>query len=125
MLDKHNLAANVRLGAGFILILATALIIDALALDYGSSSAAVSNAIMGALLIILSLVCLRAPLEAAPVCWVMGALALWLIASPFVLGYSDHVIPMWANLWIGVMTLVSSAFIAGEARGLNIPVDAH
>ena len=124
-LDKHDLAARVRLGAGLMLALSGWLIIWALAYNYGNSSAAVSNAIIAALIIILALVCMRAPLEATPVCWVTGVLGIWLIVAPFVLDYTSHVLGTGNNLWVGALILLTSAFTAGEALGLHQTLDAH
>jgi uncharacterized membrane protein len=124
-LDKNDLAGRVRLGAALMVAVGAWLIIWALAYNYGSSSAAVSNAIIAALVIILALVALRAPLEAAPVCWITGALGIWLIAAPFVLGYTPHVLGTGNNMWSGLLVLLASAFSAGEAMALHQPLDAH
>lgn len=125
MKRKNNLAMHVRLGSTLILLIGAWLVLASLALDYGSTGAALSNTIMGFLLVVLALVSMRAPLDAAPICWIIGAIGIWIAVSPFVLGYESHVLVMANNLWAGIVSILLSAFIAGEAQGLEQALESH
>lgn len=122
---QQNLANHVRIGAGTLLLLGAGLILSGLALPYGVSGAAVSNAIIGALVMVLALVGLRSPLDASPVCWITAAFGIWVLSAPFVLGYGAKVLLTFNNIWLGVLVLLVSAFTAGEAMGLDQPLSAH
>lgn len=122
---QQDLANHVRIGAGALALLGAGLILSALALPYEVSGAAVSNAIIGALIMVLALIGLRSPLDASPICWIVGALGIWVIAAPFVLGYTPKVLVTANNVWIGTLILLIAAFTAGEAIGLNQPLEAH
>lgn len=125
MKRKNNLASHVRLAMVALLVIGAWLVLASLALDYGSSGAALSNTIMGILLIVLALVGMRSPLDASPICYVIGLVGLWLAVSPFVLAYSSQILVMANNLWIGLVTVVLSAFSIGEAQGLEQPLENH
>ena len=125
MKRKNDLAMHVRLGATVILFMGAWLVLASLALDYGSTGAALSNTIMGFLLVVLALVAMRAPLEAAPICWIIGAIGIWVAVSPIALGYTSHVLVMANNLWTGILSVLLSAFIAGEAQGLEAALESH
>ncbi len=122
---KKDHEFRVRFGASLLIVFGAILLISSLAIGYNVASAGVSNAIIGGLLIVLATVALRAPLEATPLCWVTGAFGLWIVAAPFVLGYNDLIMPTWLNLWVGGLTTMASVFIAGEAAGLQQPLEAH
>ena len=126
MKRKNNLAMHVRLGMGILIAIGAWLVLASLALNYGSSGAAISNTIMGLLLVTLALVAMRAPLEASPICYITGLIGLWLFVSPFALGYTDQILVMGNNLWTGIITIILSAFAIGEAQGLEQSLgDAH
>lgn len=101
------------------------LVLASIALNYGSSGAAISNTIMGLLLVVLAIVGSRSPLESSPICWITGAIGVWLFLSPFVLGYTDQLLVMANNLWMGLFIVILSAFAAGEAQGLEQSLNSH
>ncbi len=125
MKRKNNLAWHVRLAMIILLVIGAWLVLASLALDYGSSGAALSNTIMGILVIILALVGTRSPLDASPLCYVIGLIGVWLALSPFILGYNNQILVMANNLWIGLVTVILSAFSIGEAQGLEQPLESH
>ncbi len=125
MKRKNNLAWHVRLAMIILLAIGAWLVLASLALNYGSSGAALSNTIMGLLLITLALVGMRSPLDASPICYVIGLIGLWVAISPFILGYNSQILVMANNLWIGLVTLLLSAFSIGEAQGLEQPLESH
>jgi hypothetical protein len=42
--------------------------------------------------------------------WIFGVFALWLMAAPFVLGYSGTETALWNDMAVGVVTLVMAGF---------------
>lgn len=55
--------------------------------------------------------------------WVNAILGLWLVASPFVLGYSDMATAMWSSIIVGLVVLVFAGWAAFTA-GKNVGVQA-
>ncbi len=125
MKRKENLAKHVRLAMMIVMAIGAWLTLASITLNYGSSGASISNTIMGLLLVILAIVASRSPLEASPVCWIIGAIGVWLALSPFVLGYTDQLLVMANNLWTGLITVILSAFAVGEAQGLEQTLESH
>lgn len=125
MKRKNNLAQHVRLAMMMVMAIGGWLALASITLGYGSSGAAISNTIMGLLLIILAIVASRSPLESSPVCWIIGAIGVWVALSPFVLGYTDRILVMGNNLWLGIITVILAVFAAGEAQGLEQPLGGH
>ena len=120
-----DFANHVKIGAAVLLLLGGWLLFSALAFPYGVSAAAVSNAIIGSLVLMLAVVALRAPIDASPLCWIIAALGIWIFVAPFVLGYGEIILVMGNNLWVGLSLTLVSAFTAGEAMQLNQPLDAR
>ncbi|MCA9839248.1 MAG: SPW repeat protein [Trueperaceae bacterium] len=125
MKRKNNLAKHVRLTMMIFMAIGAWLVLASIALNYGSSGAAISNTIMGLLLVVLAIVGSRSPLESSPICWITGAIGVWLFLSPFVLGYTDQLLVMANNLWMGLFIVILSAFAAGEAQGLEQSLNSH
>ena len=125
MKRKNNLAKHVRLTMMIFMAIGAWLVLASIALNYGSSGAAISNTIMGLLLVVLAIVGSRSPLESSPICWITGAIGVWLFLSPFVLGYTDQLLVMANNLWMGLFIVILSAFAAGEAQGLEQSLKSH
>jgi hypothetical protein len=48
--------------------------------------------------------------------WINSLLGLWLIVSPFILGYSDAVTAMWNNIIVGLVVLVLAGWAAFTFR---------
>jgi hypothetical protein len=55
--------------------------------------------------------------------WAQAIVALWLVASPWVLGFSKSEVPMLNALWVGVavLALASWALLANKAQGTSQP----
>ena len=123
--QAQDFANHVRIGATVLLLVGGWLVFSALAFPYGVAGAAISNAIIGILTVILAFVALRAPNEASPLCWIIGALGIWVFAAPFVLGYGEQILVAGNNLWAGLLTALTAAFTAGEAMGLHQRLDAR
>jgi hypothetical protein len=118
-------SSRIRVAAGVLLALGGTITLAAVALTYGQSGAAINNGFFGIFLAALSVLALRNPLGAATLTLLTGAIGLWLAASPFVLDYFRYTITAGMNVWVGLMVTLLSAFIYGEARAVNQPLDAH
>lgn len=125
MNKTQDFAEHVKIGATVLLLLGGWLVFSALAFPYGVSAAAISNAIIGSLILVLAAVALRAPTDASPLCWIIAALGIWVFVAPFVLGYGEIILVMGNNLWVGAVATLVAAFTAGEALQLNQPLDAR
>ena len=125
MNKTKDFADHVKIGATVLLLSGGWLVFSALAFPYGVPSAAISNAIIGSLVLVLALVALRAPTDASPLCWIIAALGIWVFVAPFVLGYGEIILVMGNNLWVGLSITLVAAFTAGEALQLNQPLDAR
>jgi hypothetical protein len=55
--------------------------------------------------------------------WTVVALGLWLIVSPWVLGYQAHRAAMWNGLGVGVAVALLSYLAATRGRGPGTPID--
>jgi hypothetical protein len=42
--------------------------------------------------------------------WIFGVCALWLVAAPFILGYSETTTALWNDVAVGVVTLVLAGY---------------
>ena len=115
-------AASIRAAGLVILGLSGWLILASLALKYGTTVAAVSNGVVGALVALLSLTILRNPFGSAASCWLTAVGGLWFAAAPFVLGYFDYTISAGNNVWCGVIIVLASVFVVGEVLRLNVPL---
>lgn len=118
-------ASAIRIAGGIILALSGWIVLASLALEYGSTTAAVSNGVVGTLLALLALTILRNPFGSVPTCYLTAIGGLWLFASPFVLDYARYTLSMGNNLWVGIIIAVLSFFIIGEALHLNRPLSVH
>lgn len=118
-------AAAMRVAGGVILALSGWTVLASLALEYGSTVAAVSNGVVGVLLALLALTILRNPFESVPTCYLTAIGGLWLFAAPFVLGFARYTLSMGNNLWVGIIITVLSFLVIGEALQLKQPVSVQ
>lgn len=88
-----------------IVLLGAALFVSPWVLGYADNTMAYANAlIVGAVMIVLALAALvefHAWEE-----WIGMVLGLWLIASPWVLGFAMMAMAMWTAVALGIVTLV-------------------
>ena len=115
-------AASIRAAGLVILGLSSWLVLASLALQYGTTTAAVSNGVVGALVALLSLTILRNPFGSAASCWLTAVGGLWFAAAPFVLGYFNYTISAGNNVWCGIIIVLASVFVVGEVLRLNVPI---
>ncbi len=53
--------------------------------------------------------------------WINAILGLWLIAAPFVLGYSGSAVPLWNDVGVGVIVAVLAGWAAVAMGQLQHP----
>ena len=115
-------AASIRAAGVVILALSGWIVLASLAFQYGTTTAAVSNGVVGALIALLSLTILRNPFGSAASCWLTAVGGLWLAAAPFVLGYFNYTLSAGNNVWCGIIIVLASVFVVGEVLRLNVPL---
>lgn len=52
--------------------------------------------------------------------WISAILGVWLVASPFVLGYSATATAMWNNIIVGLVVLVLAGWAAFTAKEVGL-----
>jgi len=57
--------------------------------------------------------------------WISLAMGLWLVASPFVLGFSSHAVASWSTLATGVMIAVFAAWAMSLDKEIGKWWDRH
>jgi hypothetical protein len=95
-------AANLTLLAGIWLV------ISGISLNYhetGMFDAYWSDVVVGTALAVIALVCLVTPAITGSLTLTRVALGGWLVAAPFVLGYSDVSKPRWNDIAVGIVVM--------------------
>lgn len=85
------------------------------ALGYSALTVAMWNAIIvGAVLVVLGAwaALYKEVKTDRTLDWINVILGVWLVVSPFALGYSDTVTAMWNNIIVGVVALVLAGWAA-------------
>jgi hypothetical protein len=110
--DELRVASWINILIGIWLILAP------FAFGFANLQAATWNSIgVGAGMLIVAIIRAVRPLRAAPLNWITFVLGLWLIASPFVLGFSHLIGATLAHVVVGIAVAALSAGSAIGARG--------
>gem|GEM_PF-697315 len=105
------MASGINILAGLWLVLAP------FALGFSGVEAAMWNSVVvGAAVAILAMVRVAKPLEFEGLSWLNFVLGLWLIASPFVLGFADLVGVMWNFVILGAIIFAMAAWSAMATR---------
>lgn len=102
MTDRKN---AVRWDSGTNAVLGLWLVIAPFALMYGVASATWNDAIVGVLVATLAATRAFGTLGTTGLSWTNAALGAWLIAAPFVLGYSGLAAALWNDIIVGVAIL--------------------
>ena len=89
----------------------------------GMEAAALNAWIGGALVVVLAILALRRFAEWEE--WVMGAIGLWLVLSPWLLGFTDIVAGTWSAIVLGALIVISAAWKLYELHGGGRHVPVH
>ncbi|MDR9486053.1 MAG: SPW repeat protein [Sediminimonas sp.] len=101
-----------------IAVLGAALFVSPWVLGYAGQMAAFGNAlIVGAIMVVLALAALIDFREWEE--WIGIVLGVWLIASPWILGFTGLVAAMWTAVILGVLTLVLAGWSLYSHGGMS------
>ncbi|MBA2664662.1 MAG: SPW repeat protein [Bradymonadaceae bacterium] len=75
--------------------------------------------LVGAAIAILAVVRMVRPLRFETLSWTNGVLGLWLIVSPFIIGYSAYPSALWNSIVVGAIVLVIAALSAKSTGDLR------
>jgi len=94
-------------------ILGIWLILSPFILGYGNvTSATWNDIIVGILLAVVAGWVASARVASSAPKWFCFILGIWLIFSPFILGFSGQAVPFWNNIIIGIVSAVLAAWAA-------------
>jgi hypothetical protein len=104
---------SVWITSGHNLFLGTWLLVAPFFLGYGDIGAAMWNSvIIGALVLALASIRVWRPLRNKSLSWANVLLGVWLMAAPFVLGYSDIILAVGNDIFVGMGIVILSAWSA-------------
>jgi len=125
MKRDFSYATGAKLGATLLIALGAVSVLYSIVFDLGSNANSLLTGLLGALIAILAIMALRAPLKSAPLFAITLILGLLLAYSPFYFGVYKTYPIAYFMLLAGLLTTVFSAFSFGEALELNIPLSFH
>ena len=116
--STHSDLSNVKAASGFNIIAGIWLIAAPFVLGYADfAEAALWNEIVvGAIVLVLAAVRVGNPARFTGLSWANLAVGLWLIAAPFVCGYTDVGRAMWNDI---IMGIIIAALAASSASMTN------
>jgi len=110
---------QIRTASGINVVLGLWLIIAAFVVAV-SEEAYWNDLLVGIVVLILAATRLSKPIEGTkPASWVNAAIGVWLIAAPFILGYTADQ-EMWNDIIVGVLILVFGAWSASLPREADL-----
>lgn len=117
-IQSAKIATNTNIGIGVWLILAPFI------LGYSGLPAPMWNAVVcGVLIVVLGGIRTSGILQNVGLSYTNSGIGAWLIAAPFVLGYSNLPAPMWNDIVVGVLVLVLGIWSAQATRNVNERAD--
>jgi hypothetical protein len=123
--------AQVQTASGLDVLAGIWLIISPFIIGYGALSGATTNdVILGIVIGILAAIRFFGAYEAAFISWINVILGIWVLISPWVLGYSTNNGALANNIVMGIIVIILAAWsalatnseMAVEDRGMNPPV---
>lgn len=117
-IQSAKIATNTNIGIGVWLILAP------FVLGYSGLPAPMWNDVVcGVLIVVLGGIRTSGILQNVGLSYTNAGIGAWLIAAPFVLGYSNLPAPMWNDIAVGVLVLVLGIWSAQATRNVNARAD--
>lgn len=111
---------NVKSASGFVMLAGIWLLLAPFVLDHGKRPAAMWNeVVVGAIVLVLAAVRVARPDRFIGLSWVNLFAGLWLIAAPFVCGYSDVARAMWNDIIVGIVIAAMAAASASMTGSLR------
>ena len=116
----RNDYGNVKAASGFVTLAGLWLLMGPFVLGHGDRPAAMWNEIViGAIVLVLGGVRVANPTRFAGLSWVNVIAGLWLIAAPFVCGYSDVPRAMRNDMMVGLVIAALAASSASMTSSLR------
>lgn len=117
-IQSAKIATNTNIGIGVWLILAPFI------LGYSGLPAPMWNDVVcGVLIVVLGGIRTSGILQNVGLSYTNAGIGAWLIAAPFVLGYSNLPAPMWNDIAVGVLVLVLGIWSAQATRNVTERAD--
>ena len=108
---------QVRTASGLNILAGLWLVLAPWALAYATVEAAMWNSvIVGLAIAIMAIVRVGMPLQYEGISWVNFLLGIWLILSPFLLGFGAVEAAMWNSVIVGLIVLALAAWSAIATR---------
>jgi hypothetical protein len=77
-----------------------------------AASAPANDVVFGVMIAALALIRASGAYDAAWISWVNAVLGLWVMISPWVLGYAHNRVAMWDNVIVGMVVIVLACWSA-------------
>ena len=104
---------QVKIASGLNIVLGVWMIIASFVLGYSGTTIALWNdIIVGVIILLLAWSRVANPDRMTAESWINAVLGLWLIAAPFILGYSAATAALWNSIIVGVVVAVLGAWSA-------------
>lgn len=111
---------NIRGASGFVMLAGIWLLVAPFVLGHGDRPAAMWNeVVVGAIVLVIGGVRVANPERFVGLSWVNLIAGLWLIAAPFVCGYSDVARAMWNDIVVGIVIAAMAAASASMTSSLR------
>lgn len=108
---RHS--GQVATASGLDILAGIWLIISPFFLAYNSAGRATSNdVILGIIIAIIAAVRFFGAYEQAWLSWINVLLGIWVLISPWALGYSNVAAPLWNNVILGIIVIILAAWSA-------------
>ena len=113
-------AGQVKLASGLNIALGAWLAVASFILGYsGIAAARWNDIIVGLIILVLAWARVANPSRMTAASWTNVVLGLWLIAAPFVLGYSGTAAPLWNDIIVGVVVAALGTWSALATRNVT------
>jgi hypothetical protein len=117
---RNDYYGNIKAASGFVMLAGLWLLMAPFVLGHGDRPAAMWNEIVvGALVLVLGGVRVANPARFAGLSWVNVIAGLWLVAAPFVCGYSDVAPARWNDMIVGIVIAALAASSASMTSSLR------
>jgi len=108
-----NRTGQVDFASGANIVLGAWLVISPFILGYSGNSAALWNDIIfGVVILLLAWARVANPGGVSALSWINAVIGLWLIAVPFVFGFSTDPTALWNNIISGALVTILGAWSA-------------
>ena len=114
---RNPMMSQMRTASGLDIIAGIWLIISSWVLSYASHTTPFWNdVIIGAVIAVIALIRFFGAWRASWLSWINVVLGIWLIISPWVLGYTGIHAAAWNNVILGIIVIVLSWWSAMSTR---------